>query len=646
MRRRRSVSALITFFTLCLIPSTVWSQANVNESLETASLYVDGTHGSDSNPGTPLQPLATISQAASLAMNNNEQNVGTRVIINPGTYREAIAINKMYKSTSLPITFQASKTGTVIVSGADVWTGWSQSGNFYTHAWPYHWGTCAPIPAPAPLQQEIVLRQEMIFINGTPLTQVLSKTAMQPGTFFADESNSTVYVWPASGTDMATATVEVATQPALFTDQEQANVVLRGLSFQHANTCRDYAAVNFSGTTNVLVDTDSFNWNNASGLWFSGSSQNFTVQNSVANHNGQKGFASHQVKYGLWQSDTANYNNWRGAQGALYTYDAGGFRLFLDHHSTFNNVVALFNQTQGVHFDTDNENMTISAPLLANNLYGFLLEASQGPITVSNGYFCSNNMVNQVNVGGFDFRNSSYATLTGNVYYGNLVNQITINGIESGIAVTNWETGQTYNLFTDHVTLSKNTIATNSNTSRTFYDANLASTSWTDFVTTLSSGNNVWSAGGNTTPFIVPAPKMKSRISFPTWQSLTLQDKDSSYETSVDEPSQCNVSPDGPDFWLLSNYLNGVTVSGGQAQFTVSTVSVGGLTGTINLSVDGVSAISGATASFSPSSITIGGYTVLTVSTKSTTPKGTYPVTVIANSGNLTRTVTVSLVVP
>jgi len=34
------------------------------------------------------------------------------------------------------------------------------------------------------------------------------------------------------------------------------------------------------------------------------------------------------------------------------------------------------------------------------------------------------------------------------------------------------------------------------------------------------------------------------------------------------------------------------------------------------------------------------------VSTKTTTPAGTYPVTVIANSGNLTRTVTVSLLVP
>ena len=489
------VVSLLVLFILFIIPSGARAQANVNEGLETALIYVDGTHGSDSNPGTKLQPFATIGKAASLATDNNQSGIGTRVIINPGTYRESIAIQSGHKSLSEPITFQAATNGTVIVSGADVWTGWSESGNVYTHAWPYQWGACAPLPAPAPVQQEIMLRQELIFVNGIPLTEVLSSSAMQPGTFYADESSSTVSIWPPSGVNMATATVEVATRPSLFSDSRQSDVVLRGMTFEYANTCRDYAAVTFSQVTNILIDTDSFNWNNASGLWFNGQSENFTVQNSIANHNGQKGFATYQVKYGLWQSDTANYNNWRGAQSALYTYDSGSFRLFLDHDSTFNNVVSLFNQTQGAHFDTDNENVTFSAPLLANNLYGFLLEKSEGPITVSGGYFCSNNMVNQVNVGGFDFRNSTNATLTGNVFFGNLMNQITVNGIQGGIEVSNWETGQSYNLITEDVTLSKNTIAANSS-NYAFYDANLTGTNWTDFATTLTSKKNVWSASG------------------------------------------------------------------------------------------------------------------------------------------------------
>jgi hypothetical protein len=86
--------------------------------------------------------------------------------------------------------------------------------------------------------------------------------------------------------------------------------------------------------------------------------------------------------------------------------------------------------------------------------------------------------------------------------------------------------------------------------------------------------------------------------------------------------------------------------SAGQAAFTVNTVALGGLKGTVNLTIDGLSAITGATASFSPAAITTSGTSVVTVSAKTTTPPGTYPVTVIANSGNLTRTVTISVVVP
>ena len=99
--------------------------------------------------------------------------------------------------------------------------------------------------------------------------------------------------------------------------------------------------------------------------------------------------------------------------------------------------------------------------------------------------------------------------------------------------------------------------------------------------------------------------------------------------------------------WLITSNLTPVMASAsGQASFSLNTASVGGLTGTVNLTIDGLSAIPGATASFSPTSITTSGASVLTVTTKSNTTPGTYPVTAIANSGNLTRTVTVSIVVP
>ena len=64
---RTCVAALVSMFLVLVFSALSYGQANVNEGLETASLYVDGSKGSDSNAGTQLQPLKTIAKAASLA---------------------------------------------------------------------------------------------------------------------------------------------------------------------------------------------------------------------------------------------------------------------------------------------------------------------------------------------------------------------------------------------------------------------------------------------------------------------------------------------------------------------------------------------------------------------------------------------------
>ena len=103
-----------TIIALLLFASMGWGQAQVNEKLETAFIYVDVNTGSDSNPGTASQPLKTIGAATSKALSNNHQGVGSRVIINPGTYRESISMGKNVRSTNLPMTFEAATNGTVL----------------------------------------------------------------------------------------------------------------------------------------------------------------------------------------------------------------------------------------------------------------------------------------------------------------------------------------------------------------------------------------------------------------------------------------------------------------------------------------------------------------------------------------------------
>ncbi len=636
---------------LSLVSSCAWGQASVNESLETASIYVDGKTGSDSNPGTQTLPLKTIGAAASMAMRNNMQSVGSRVIINPGTYRESVSLNSGKANTSLPITFQPATSGTVFVSGADVWAGWTPYGgnaSIYTQSWPYRWGLCPSDPT-APIEQPITLRREMIVVNGQPLTEVLSISAMQPGTFFPDEAASTVYVWPPIGTNMATATVEVATRPTLFSDNGQSFVVVRGLTFQYANSCVQNPAVQVVfKATNVLIDKDNFLWNNAMGLAFAGGVSKFTVQNSVANHNGEMGFHTAQVKYGSWQSDTTAYNNWRGAQGAFYSWDAGGTKFMWDHNSTFNKLSAVYNLAPGAAFDTDNRDATITSLVAVGNYgNGFFAEKSEGPLTFASSYFCGNNLAGDPHLGGFSLRDSALVTLTGNTLFGNGGAQITVAGRLGGYLVDDWETGQTYDLVNENFTLSKNIVAGPS-LSQVFSDGYLGGTDWSRFASTLTSDTNTWWAGANSSAFTIPSPQSWTPLDMASWRSTTGQDQNSTW-ASATSPPQCNVPTQGPDYFflMLTNVLKPVTTSpAGVATWNVGTMPLGGMTGTVKLTLDGISKIPGASASVSPTSISTSGTAALTLTTGLKTPAGTYPLTIIANSGSLTHTITVSVVVP
>jgi len=373
-----------------------WSQATINEGLETAAIYVDASKGSDSNNGSKNTPLKTIGASVGKAMANNHASTGTRVIINPGTYRESVSISGDYRSTKLPITFQAATNGSVFISGADLMSGWtvsSQNPKIFQNNWPYRFGICAISGGNVPFEQEIMLRAEMIIVNRMPLTQVLSLSSMLPGTFFIDDAHAMAYVYPPSGTNMSTATVEVATRPHMLEDDGQSYVVFRGLTFQYANSCHGNAAVVVGRkATNVLFDSDTFVWNNSTGLAFN--AQYFTVQNSVALHNGALGFSSYHVKHDLWQNDVANYNNWRGAQGAFYTWDAGGAKWLLDHDGTYTNVTAAFNQGNGIAWDTDQQNLTLTGLVSANNITnGIQIEKDEGPINLSKSYVCNNNLL-------------------------------------------------------------------------------------------------------------------------------------------------------------------------------------------------------------------------------------------------------------
>src|SRR5262249_1383933 len=197
------------------------------------------------------------------------KHVGTRVVIYPGIYREAIKLDLRGEQTDVPIIFEAHEKGTVIISGADIWTDWKKPGgaNIYTHPWPYKWGMSVN-----PWEREnialapMVRRREMIFVEGTSLDQVLSFHALTDRTFYISEEKGMVYVSLPLHVNIHNVIIEVGTREHIFEAHGVKNLVLRGLIFQHANSNIQESAVSFFDSSHITIEDCHFIWNNWSGL--------------------------------------------------------------------------------------------------------------------------------------------------------------------------------------------------------------------------------------------------------------------------------------------------------------------------------------------------------------------------------------------
>ena len=647
--------------------------ANVNETLETAILYVDGATGNDNNNGAKATPFQTINKALLVAGANNQTSVGTQINVNPGIYREQLSFPA--SQTSVPFTLQAATAGTVFVSGADslpgnTWAVSSYGGDIYTNSSTasYIFPACAA-PGGWPPLPPVVSRREMVFVNGTRLNQVMFSSELQPGTFWADfEVTHQIYLWPPAGTNMPEADVEVANsaRSPLISTNAVNNFVIRGLTFEYDNSCTQLGPRVVNGT-NVLIDSDQFLWNNSIGFGVyagSGSAEKVTVQNSVANHNGQIGFGGYKAKYILFQNDQSSYNSWRGAEGAFYEVGFDGSYFFLYHNSDFNTYSAFYNQGLGVHFDTDNATDQITGMQSgANNLDGLAIEASEGPFTVQNSSFCSNAFSAASKTANITVDDSSSVTLTGNTAYNGL-RQVYILG--NGRAGTNWEDPTVPILrFNQSLTETGNTFTGTANQEgfNTYYKAqpscSVAITNmWQTFSSTFSSNSNTWgdSAATNSSYPFFDAAILSGTVPLSTWQSPPPagvgQDTNSTFVPAAPAPQQCALPKvDIPDFWLLLGPRGGaaaiVPEAGGPAiQVSLNLVSLG-FTGNISLSFDtsqaGGSTVPGITGTFSPQSVPLSpSYpltaipSTLTLTTTSATPNGFYTVTVTATDGQST----------
>jgi hypothetical protein len=629
MSSRTSLFNSIILAALAVFASRADAQANVVENQSTL-VYVDASAGLDSNSGAQSSPFKTVQAGVNKANTLNQQGIGVKVIVNPGVYRETVQIGN-YKTTSATLTIQAATSGKAIIAGSDVLTGWTQE-NSTTWQAPFSdkTGFCA-IPSGWPTTMApIIQRTEMVFVNGTPLTQVLASNQLTPGTFFYSDGYQMVHISPPAGTNMSTAVVEVAARPSTLWMGNRSNVVLRGLVFQHAANCLNTSGVSINSSTNVLIDSVQANFNNWGGLGIY-SSNNVTLQNSVASYNGGIGFMGNKDQNVLLSFNESDYNNWRGAQGAFYDWAQGGTKMFQTHGATVKNHFSYNNQAEGLWFDTDNQNITVDGATLSGNLQsGLQLERDLGPITVQNSTFCSNGP-------GLNVLTSPSVTIKNNTFYDNAGMRLYgaslfVAGQANGITINDWVTGQPHTLFTTGMVLSGNTFL-NDQAGKQVFGTYLTGNDYTQFTTTLSADNNQYYDSASQNTFKVLNGKL---VNLGGWQGTVQTDYSSVWQAQATSPVAACTAP-APTFSDFNvNVDNNVyTMSAAKASVMVKVNSFG--YGPVNLKVTGLPA--GVTASLSQSSLTSGNVTLtLTAAPTATTQK--VPVTLWGTSGSRVHSVT------
>ena len=417
--------------------------AHVDESAVQKTYHVNPAApeaADDPRHGSVEEPLATFAYACRLAAEDKDRNVGVKIVLAPGVYREAADIpppaNKA-PDTDAPLIIEAAERDQAIIDGADA-EGWTASTwnvtaapPDWSHPWPFLRAAPAPTPASraaraataaTPPPAETYRRGNLLVVNGVPLRQVATQALLAPGTFWLSGPGSassggggnrrarpvpgtaspsspaagSVMVRPVEGTALADAIIQTGRRDHGLAINNRRNVVVRGLLFQHAanpeargGADSTTAGLLLAGCSNVLVEDVLSQWNDGVGLVIFGRSaapwsQDITLRRVRLLHNGGSGLYAASLKNLLAEDCETSFNNFRGEwAGWIDPVGQGGAKLLSLHGSTWRRHRAEGNACRGLWWTGDCADVLVEEATVRGNLVGGLLvEASPGPVRV------------------------------------------------------------------------------------------------------------------------------------------------------------------------------------------------------------------------------------------------------------------------
>jgi hypothetical protein len=207
---------------------------------------------------------------------------------------------------------------------------------------------------------QVIGRCEQVMVHGYPLRQVLGADQLAPGTFFADVTHQTLWVWDMANRDLNQAHTEASVREEVFR-VEGDHVQVAGIRFRYAANRAQRGAVVLAGNHGFIEDC-TIEGMNSSGASFRG--EDIVIRRCVFRENGQLGFGAVRA-HRLNLTDCVVENN--NVKGFDRGWEAGGNKLVLCRDVVLERSRFLRNRGHGIWFDIGNTDCTVRHCLIMDN---------------------------------------------------------------------------------------------------------------------------------------------------------------------------------------------------------------------------------------------------------------------------------------
>ena len=356
--KRRIVAQMAVLALSLSAPVLAVTHAPEAAAVDGNTIHVSAEGGADSGDGTAAKPFQTIGAALKAAGNGDTIELGN------GTYREGeLAVDK-------GVTIKAAEGAKPVLTGAEVPANWNAGGDgkWSTGGDMVRFCTVCTINAD-PAKEGIAAHPEQVFVDGQPLTQVLSRDEVTASTFFVDDPDPVTLKNPNNNQDGYNVKPHRGTSYVIGVDpaQHQVEVVQhsRALSFNTDNitlsglTVEKYSAVQrwdyedpeigtISGGGMVVaahgaprIENSTFRYSSTAGALQVIDSTNAFVSNNLFESNGSNAFGINdstgaKVENNLWRN-----NNTSG----FITKDCGAYCTLADTKITHSKNIRFANNT-------------------------------------------------------------------------------------------------------------------------------------------------------------------------------------------------------------------------------------------------------------------------------------------------------------